>query len=162
MASRWTAEQRAEALELYEQVGQSEAARRTGIPRGTIGDWARNANLSTAVGAVTDRSDPQKATLAAGLKHASDLDASRDRRMTLLAAAAELSLTRTVNRLREANSTFSDRDLVGIWTRAHHDLQILTGAATENLAVQVVFNVPPPAPEPPQVHRQDDLPAIGA
>lgn len=48
MAS-YTDEQRAEALDLYQQLGPSEAARRAGVPKGTISSWVRRAGLKTSV-----------------------------------------------------------------------------------------------------------------
>ena len=39
MQQRWTDEQRTEALQLLSEVGKREAARRTGIPEGTIASW---------------------------------------------------------------------------------------------------------------------------
>jgi len=43
--TRRTAEEKAEALRLVAEVGQSEAARRTGIPFGTIASWANRAGV---------------------------------------------------------------------------------------------------------------------
>lgn len=43
---RWTDEQRDQALALVAEVGTSEAARRTGVPIGTIGSWAHRAGVT--------------------------------------------------------------------------------------------------------------------
>lgn len=43
---RWTSEQKTEALELIVEHGPAEAARRTGIPVGTIASWATRAGVS--------------------------------------------------------------------------------------------------------------------
>ena len=44
---------KAEALRLYAEVGPSEAARRTGIPKTTISGWARKSGLRTDASAKT-------------------------------------------------------------------------------------------------------------
>lgn len=48
-ARRWTEEQQAEALQLYLEVGTTEAGRRLGIPKGTVASWARRAGVETRV-----------------------------------------------------------------------------------------------------------------
>lgn len=46
---RWTDEQRQRALELHRTVGPAEAARQTGIPKGTVASWARRQGVRTNV-----------------------------------------------------------------------------------------------------------------
>ena len=50
MAKRqeWTPEQRAEVIELYQVHGVAETVRRTGVPRGTISDWVKQAGVQTS------------------------------------------------------------------------------------------------------------------
>ncbi len=43
----YTPEQKAEALRLYAEVGPSEAARQTGIPKSTVESWARRTGART-------------------------------------------------------------------------------------------------------------------
>lgn len=43
---QWTHEQRDEALRLLAEVGKAEAARRTGIPAGTIASWGARAGVT--------------------------------------------------------------------------------------------------------------------
>lgn len=43
---KWTEQQRTEALRLYGEHGAAEAARRTGIPAGTVASWASRAHLA--------------------------------------------------------------------------------------------------------------------
>lgn len=50
---QWTPEQRAEALQLLAEVGKAEAARRTGIPAGTIASWGVRAGVSAPGADVT-------------------------------------------------------------------------------------------------------------
>lgn len=48
MARRvYTEEQKAEALRIYENEGPSEAARQTGIPKGTIAAWGKRTGVQT-------------------------------------------------------------------------------------------------------------------
>jgi transposase-like protein len=44
--TEYTPEQKAEALAILAQAGKAEAARRTGIPMGTIGSWASRAGVT--------------------------------------------------------------------------------------------------------------------
>jgi transposase-like protein len=43
---KWTDEEKATALQLYQEVGPAETARRTGIPRSSVSVWAHNAGLT--------------------------------------------------------------------------------------------------------------------
>ena len=43
---QWTPDQRDEALRLLAEVGKAEAARRTGIPAGTIASWGARAGIT--------------------------------------------------------------------------------------------------------------------
>lgn len=44
----YTDEEKAEALTLYETVGPAEAARQSGIPKGTIAAWAKRTGVRTS------------------------------------------------------------------------------------------------------------------
>ncbi|MBA3371113.1 MAG: hypothetical protein H0T96_06640 [Thermoleophilaceae bacterium] len=59
---RYTAEQRAAALELYSEVGPAEAGRRLGIPSGTVRSWARR-NGCAAVATENRRAAVEAARL---------------------------------------------------------------------------------------------------
>lgn len=43
----YTDEQRAEAVEIYKNLGTSAASKQTGIPKNTIQDWAKKAGVRT-------------------------------------------------------------------------------------------------------------------
>lgn len=47
MSRRYTEQQRAEALELFVELGAGETARRLGIPKPTVASWARRAGVHT-------------------------------------------------------------------------------------------------------------------
>lgn len=63
---QWTEEQRAAAVALLQEVGPAEAARRTGISRGTISCWASRAGVGsgTATAAAVAATEHRKATIA--------------------------------------------------------------------------------------------------
>lgn len=52
-AKKWTDEQRAQALRLYDEVGACEAGKRTGIPQATISSWARRTGVQSSAPAAT-------------------------------------------------------------------------------------------------------------
>lgn len=52
-AKKWTDEQQQHALALYAKDGPAEAARQTGIPKGTIASWARRTGVHTAAPATS-------------------------------------------------------------------------------------------------------------
>jgi hypothetical protein len=161
--SAWPPERRAEALDHYRREGLAAAHKATGLPRSTIATWAREDGATPGEPAGVVAQSAAKRTGPALEARARQLDDARDRRVIALASAAELALGGILNQLREGKADHVPiRDLVGVVTRAHHDLALLTGEATEHLAVQVVFNVPAPSEQPPVVVPQDQLPALGA
>lgn len=62
-AAKWTPEQRQQALELHRSHGPAEAARQTGIPKGTIASWARRLGVETNV--VVEREEAVEASALA-------------------------------------------------------------------------------------------------
>lgn len=46
-APRWTDEQKAQALLVFRSHGATEAARQTGVPKGTVASWARREQVHT-------------------------------------------------------------------------------------------------------------------
>lgn len=73
--AKWTTAQRDEALTLLAAVGKAEAARRTGIPAGTIASWGSRLEVSSPDGTALDAAvaakratvAQRKAALAEGL-----------------------------------------------------------------------------------------------
>lgn len=162
---KWTDTQRADALDVFARDGLAAAHHATGIPKGTISYWATEAGI-TERSETKNNTAAQHATAAASEGRRRQLDESRDRRAVMLAGVAELALGRTLDLLRAVDpetgkpAEIPVRDLVGIWTRAGHDLALITGEATENHDVHVTFNVPPPSTSPPPIVHEDDLPAL--
>lgn len=120
---QYTDGQRDEALALLAEVGSAEAARRTGIPSGTIASWghrhgvtapavseARQASVSAVQATLTER----KAALAGDLRS--------------LAAKAVAKLAEKIDA-----DEVSARDLVSALTAAVDRLQLLTGEATARI-----------------------------
>ena len=61
-ASKYSAEQKRLALEMVRECGQSEASRKTGIPRGTISVWAFRAGVKAGyVGKVREATEAASA-----------------------------------------------------------------------------------------------------
>lgn len=150
----WPDDQRRRALDLYRTDGLAAAHRATGIPKPTITGWAH------AAGITAERSTDKDKTADATAERRRALDDARDRRAVLLATVTELALQRTVDAVRDLTKPLEVRDLVGVWTRGQHDLALLEGKSTANLAVSVTLNVPPAATVPPVVIPEQALPAL--
>lgn len=72
--SRYSDEQRANALALYAKHGPAEASRRTGIPKKTIASWARRSHVQTdAPQVMTAAIDMAKLTRDEKRVHLQDL-----------------------------------------------------------------------------------------
>jgi transposase-like protein len=93
-ARRYTAEQRAEALELYAELGAPETARRLGIPKPTVASWARRA------GVHTDAADPSRARARTEAARARWEEVSEDRRQQLAGRLVE-EVHRLADQLQE-------------------------------------------------------------
>lgn len=178
---------RERALELLRVDGVAAAHAATGIPKGTLSRWARNAGVD--LGAATRQTKAAAEARAAQLAdettkrldHVIEL-ASRGliRRLEANADVAELDdddlgpwsrelerfvpsddRSHTAKALRRAQLLDSAgvpvRDLVGSLTRAIHDLSLLTGEATERGDVVVKFGIPRPT-EPANVLDVDAQP----
>ena len=155
----WPEEVRAR---LVERVAKGEtlgaASRALGVPKVTAQGWVAAAGV--------ERSTPKEAqeqTAAATAARRRQLEDSKDRRAGGLSALAELAIKEVGDRLRDdkRRKEISVRELVGVFTRANHDVALLTGQATEAADVRVFFNVPLPDEAPPPVVEEDDLPRLG-
>lgn len=121
MTRRYTDAEKADALERYVEHGPSEAARQTGIPKGTVGRWAREAGLDGTLRA-------QKTQAATDARH-------RDwvlQRLEEANAAGE-----TAAKAREAivkaleAGEIKGRDLATVYGVLIDKAQLLSGEATE-------------------------------
>lgn len=142
---RWSEDERAEAVRLVAEVGHAEAARRTGVPRGTVASWAHRAGV-TAEGATTATVQAvearvatiaeRKAALAAGLMD----DIERLRRDLFAGTIERKVVPGTQHRnteivdVRHATTTAGDRNTtVQAIVKAIEAVQLLTGEATARI-----------------------------
>lgn len=134
------------------------AARAEGVPKVTAQGWVAAARVeqSTPKGAAEQ-------TAKARAARQRQLEAGLERRVDRLSALAELALDAVVERLKDEEwlAVITVRELVGAFTRANHDLALLTGKPTETADVRVIFNVPLPDETPPPIVDEDDLPRLG-
>ncbi len=113
----YTAEQKAEALAMYPEYGAAGTSRALGIPKGTLMTWAYRAGVKSHV-AETMR-------VAQAASHA----AFKARMTELLAEVAELGSIRQIEILASDDAKLYE--ITGAVTRAIHDLQLLSGEATD-------------------------------
>jgi transposase-like protein len=108
---------RAAAVATAIEHGPAEAARRHGVAAATVRQWVKRA------GAVTVTHDRMRATVE-GVQLSREV--RRERLADRLLEIAELSTDKAVAMMEDATL----RDVVGLFTRAIHDHQLLSGAAT--------------------------------
>lgn len=115
----YTPSQKAEALRLLAEVGKAEAARRSGIPAGTIAAWGSRTGVSAP---TPEAMRPQV--------EARQL-AWTERKVAIasgLGEAAQLAVEELTTRIR--NKTIGDRELIAALTALVDRAQLLTGEAT--------------------------------
>jgi transposase-like protein len=125
---------RDQAVALAAEHGLAEAHRRTGQAKSSILGWARKAGVELSSERSTNR-NRQAGLDSAARRRALVAQADEDAAGTLIPVRA-LALTKTLELLREGPGEL--RDYVGVWTRATHDLALLSGQATERLASEPV------------------------
>lgn len=120
--------ERAEALAVYAEVGLAEAHRSTGIPKPTLHRWAVAAGLDTSE--VVERSVERNrvAAQASAAARTYEAEAFRTEMVTQLAEVARKAVAKELEVLAQESPSLDK--IVGARTRAIHDLQLLTGAAT--------------------------------
>lgn len=101
------------------------ATQRTGVPKGTIRGWAKKAGVSTGDGEKT-----RAATRVAAARHKRSLEERRGVLVEKLGELAELGLDWAAQLIERGGDEIVLRDAVGAFTRAIHDLQLLSGGAT--------------------------------
>lgn len=141
---RWSDDQKAEALRLLAEVGQGEAARRTGIPQGTIASWGKRNGVTApplhALAAQVERKQltiaERKAELATGLmsdieRMRRDLFAPTTERK--VAVAGQMREPQIVT-VRHPTTTHAERrTAIDAIQKAVETVQLLTGEATERI-----------------------------
>lgn len=144
----WTDEQRAEALRLLAEVGPAEAARQTGIPKGTIASWGSRLGV-TAVDATTATRAAvehrvatiaeRKAALAEGLMD--DIDRLRrdlfaptvERKVMSVRTGEHLTEAAIVDVHHRTTSAMERKTTMQAIALAVDKVQLLTGEATERV-----------------------------
>lgn len=121
--TRYDPERKAEALELLATVGKAEAARRTGIPAGTIASWGSRGSVSAPP------ADATAAATAARLATWADRRAELGRRAGEVAA---LALEKIPERIRQGDELAAQR-LASTMAALVDKAQLLTGEATERV-----------------------------
>jgi transposase-like protein len=155
---KYTPEQEAEAIALLQEMGPAEAARRTGIAKGTIASWAHRAGLASEAGrmqtaAATEARALTIAERKTALAEALMLDAERMRR-DLFASTTErkaFGATRytdsEVVTIHNPTTTASERKVtIEAIAKAVETVNLLTGEATQRIE-QLGAGDGTPAPE---------------
>jgi transposase-like protein len=113
----YTDDERAAAIALYVEAGPTAVQRELGVPKGTVTAWAKVAGVGTV------RNERMGEAIEA---HMLDAKARRAGLVDKLVRVADEALDVELAKLAKSDL----RDVVGARTRAIHDLQLLTGAAT--------------------------------
>lgn len=120
--TRYSDEQKREALDLFLEHGASEAGRRTDIPAGTIAAWASRSGLT---------GPPTPEVVNALAAQAVSIAERKQSLATELGTLAAKAVAKLAERI-EADEV-SAKDLVSALTAAVDRMQLLTGAATERV-----------------------------
>jgi hypothetical protein len=126
-ATVYSLETKGKALALVTQVGLARAHHQSGIPKSTLQKWAIKAGIETA--SPEARKRVEKATQASVLSRRQTVEEARERMTLVLATIAELAGREEIRMIQSGRVKLYE--LVGARTRALHDLQLLTGQATE-------------------------------
>lgn len=141
----WPPATRTHALHVLQSDGLAAAHKATGVPKGTIRVWAHKAGVNTTEASARATAKTQAATDATAARTRRILEDAKATMVLDLSALAVTALARSRDLVNHPDTTL--RDVVGAFTRAIHDLQLLTGGATDH-QVTVVFNSDPPAAGP--------------
>lgn len=150
---QYTTEQRDDALTLLATVGKAEAARRTGIPQGTIASWGSRAGVTAPPAAATVvATEARLATIAERkAKLAEDLMSGAERMYADLFAPTVEKKAIAAGQMREVEivtirhntTTPSERKTTVQAIRdAVETVQLLTGEATERIETLVAERKP--------------------
>jgi transposase-like protein len=113
----YTADQKAEALRLYEEQGTSAASEATGIPKSTIQSWARSSGLHTVRTAKT-----------AAATEAASADAAKTRALVVSQSIALTSkLLNRVNAAVDVEQEMPAKDLAVIFGIVADKHKLLAG-----------------------------------
>jgi transposase-like protein len=110
-------ELRARAIARAQEIGVTDAAEEVGVSKAAVSRWCSNAGVVTV---------PNERTRAAIAAHSANAEARKSALVDQLLVVAEAGGQRELELIAHADL----RDVVGARTRAIHDAQLLSGAAT--------------------------------
>lgn len=123
----YSQDERAKAMASVVELGLAEAAAQTGIPKSTLHLWCTDAGIPTSTDEGRQRTEA--ATAASVVARRQRVEQAKGRMTLILATIAELAARAEIQMIQDGKASLSE--LVGARTRALHDLQLLSGDATE-------------------------------
>lgn len=121
---------------MWAKVGAVEAAERTGIPATTIRSWASRAGMTEGLEASS------LGVRSAVARRKRSLEERRSVLVDKLGELAEMGVDWVAEALASGQAdAMSVRDAIGAFTRAIHDLQLLSGGATSRAELADVDDV---------------------
>lgn len=125
-AARHDPQLKTQALAIYIEEGVAEATRQTGVNANTIKSWAKREGLQP----MHQQTNSER-TRAAVERRKRSLEERRAVLVEKLGELAELGVDWTTQALTDLDAeSVNIRDAIGAFTRAIHDLQLLSGGAT--------------------------------
>jgi transposase-like protein len=124
---RYSPEQKAEALALYAEVGAAEAARQTGIAKGTLQSWAHRTGVATTC-------NEQRQANVDALK--AKWDERRQEMIHEIGAVAQMALARTEQAIATSRSREA-KEFATTMAILVDKAQLLSGAATSRTETTV-------------------------
>lgn len=172
--ARYDSDTRSRALELYSTPGKglADAHRETGVPKPTIHRWAQEAGIDSAEITAQKAAQTEAATRAAAAARRAQIEQSKanllpklvaiangaaDQQIAILRAARAVQTAAAdsagvvpaelLAKLEAARAGLDERALVGMMTRAIHDMRLMDDESTENVAagITVLFAGESPA-----------------
>ena len=113
----WAPDVRERALAIYLELGNAEASRQTGVPKGTIAAWAHRKGVQTHA--------PE--TLARAVETS---EARREMNLAELAEDLVVIARERAKRLRQSITANSEREIAQVMAIAIDKAQLLTGKPT--------------------------------
>lgn len=131
---KYPAPLKAWAVSLAADQGIAEASRATKVPKATISDWSKKAGVQPFVEHAA-RERTRHARVELERKRAE----GQVRRQEQLEQVSDLGLAATLRELASPSPATRLSEIVGAWTRAHHDLALIRGEATETVDVTALL-----------------------
>lgn len=131
--TEYTKEQKAHALKMLASDGLAATHKALGIPKSTISKWALAAEVPTASEDQTQKT--RAATRASAANRSLKFEETNRRMEDELGILSETAILKSIEIVRSFKPLIIGqpalREVVGAFTRAIHDRQLLHGSATE-------------------------------